>query len=109
MFYIILLSQIDPAAWTGIQQVAMILAALLAGGFVVPVVNQIKGWLGWSGYAAFGLSAVVATVFGVAVAVAEGAITGSSFSWSNLFELFTAVFVAAQTVYQMLESKKASQ
>lgn len=100
------LAQVDPDIWAGIQQVAMILAALLAGGFVVPVVNQVKSWLGWKGYAAFVLSAVVATVFGIAVAVAEGAITGDSFAWTNLFELFTAVFVAAQAVYQMLEGKK---
>lgn len=103
------LAQIDPSLWAGIQQVAMILAALLAGGFVVPVVNQLKGMLNWSGYAAFALSAVVAIVFGIAVAVAEGTITGDSFSWGNLFELFTAVFVAAQAVYQMLEAKKEAQ
>jgi len=100
------LAQIDPSVWAPIQQVAMILAALLAGGFVVPVVNQLKGTLNLSGYAAFALSAVVAIVFGIAVSVAEGAITGDSFSWNNLFDLFTAVFVAAQAIYQMLEAQK---
>ena len=106
IYFLAVQAQIDPELWAGIQQVAMILAALLAGGFVVPVVNQLKGWLKFSGWSAFALSAVVATVFGIAVAVAEGAITGDSFAWTNLFELFTAVFVAAQAVYQMLEGKK---
>jgi uncharacterized membrane protein len=85
-------------------EIFKILAYLLAGGFVVPAVNRIKEMLNAEKWYAFGLSVVVSAVFGVAVAFADGLISFDQFTPDNISTIFGVIFVAAQTVYQMLEN-----
>ena len=85
-------------------EVAKILAYVLAGGFVVPVVNWIKEKANLEQWAAFALSLVVSGVFGAAVVFAEGQLVPGDLTPENLSVIFTTIFVAAQAVYNMLKS-----
>jgi len=108
MFQLLVLSilfQIDPDTFEAIRQVALILAFVLEGGLVVPIVKQIKSRLNLTGWSSLLWAVVVSALFGFATAVADGAITGESFAWSNLSNLFTAVFLFSQVVYRMLKDK----
>ena len=103
-----ILMQVEPATFDAIRQVALILASLLAGGFVVPVVNGLKGLLKANGWASWVITAVVSALLGAAVVVADGTITGETLAWENLALIFTTVFAAAEKVYRMLKDKETA-
>lgn len=86
-------------------ELAKILAYLLAGGFVVPAVNWLKNKAKAEGYSALAVSIVTSALFGIAVVFAEGQVLPSDLTVENLATVFGIIFVAAQTVYRMLEGE----
>ncbi len=80
-----------------LQQLAIIILSAIGG--VVPFTQWLKGLLGWQGWRALLLSAVVSVAGAVLTLWAEARLLPGTVSWTNSLEAFITVFLAAQAFY----------
>jgi hypothetical protein len=66
----------DEQVWVLIQQVAFIVVAIAGGGLLVPVINFVKDAANASGNVARVITVVFSLIVGLAMAIAEGLISG---------------------------------
>ena len=86
--------------WTDFVSIISALVAIAAGiGGAPAIVQALKQQFGLQGNGALVLSVAVAVVVGVGMAIAEGAITGASFTAESAGRLILTVWTASQIQY----------
>jgi hypothetical protein len=88
-----------------IVQLASLALALLAGAGSTTLINWLKTTFRLHGNSALIATAAVATVIAVLSLIVEGQLTPAGVSWDNLPAVFTAVFVASQARFRMLQDR----
>jgi len=94
--------------WTYLNQAAIVVAALAAGGGMVYLVNWIKGALNVSGNAARALTLVTAVLVAVAIGIVEGVIS-QDFQTEQDSTIRFFVIGASQHWYSVLERRAEQQ
>jgi hypothetical protein len=74
-------------------------AIIAAIGGVVPFTQWLKGVLGWSGWKAFLLNAVLSVIGAVLTLWADGQLLPGTIGWENFLEVFMLVIGVAQGFY----------
>jgi hypothetical protein len=85
------------------------LVAAFIGLVAVPLLNFVKGKLGWEGGKALLLSVVVAGIGGAAVygvGVLLGLYAAPQITWDSFPGLFATVFAISQVVFQGLKVRR---
>ena len=79
------------------DKIGLVIAAV-SGLLGVPIVQYVKGLLGWEDKKALGLAAIVSLALGLVVVVFGGEFTGADITLENIGAAFTAAFTVA-TMY----------
>ena len=74
----------------------------LAGALGVPLVDWLKGRLGWEGRLAMLLTALVSALLALAALFLSQELRLQDFSWANLAAVFGQVLAAATIAYKLL-------
>lgn len=85
-----------------VYQIAVIIAALVGGAAVVPVVNWLKGVLKLQGWSALALTAVTSLLIALAELIAAGELNLFTITPETLASTFLLVLYASQKVYARL-------
>lgn len=92
--------------WEWIEQVAIIIATLAAGGpGVVWAVGKLKAQLGLSGQRVWWLAAGVSLIAALASAVVDGVVSPETLAVENVAQITLGVFFASQAYYRMIRDQ----
>jgi hypothetical protein len=78
----------------------------LVGSVGMPLIQWLKGLLGWDGWKAMLLTVVVAVILALAALFTSKELVVGEITWANLLAVFSQVFTAATLAYKLLLGEK---
>lgn len=100
------MQNLSPETWKEVVKVATLVLPYLGGKYSVPLINKIKGYLGWSGERVLWLTVGVSLLIGVLTAVVAGTIVPEPLTAASVAQMATIVLVFGHKEYMRIRNEQ---